>query len=190
MTDQPEATPAHLPSGTTTPTRRLATALGLLLVLVATLVAYTPAFQADFTNWDDPAYVTRNPLIRELSSENIRRMFTEVYWAAYYPLTLLSYAIEHRLVGLSPWLYHADNVLLHLGTTALLFWWVLLLEGLSEIPAQQEIRGVQLVAYTPSRKTAAVTLSSADARTRLVLLKDRVDGASIREIGPGAGRSL
>ena len=67
---------------------------------------------------------------------------------------------------------------------------VLLLEGLAEIPAQQEIRGLQLIAYAPSRKTAAVTLSSADARTQLVLIQDRQDGAAIREIDPGVRRSF
>lgn len=67
---------------------------------------------------------------------------------------------------------------------------VLLLEGLTEIPAQQEIRGVQLVAYTPSRKTAAVTLSSADARTQFVLIQDRQHGASIREINLEVRRSF
>jgi tetratricopeptide (TPR) repeat protein len=108
-------------------------ALWLLAILAVTLAAYAPAFRAHLTNWDDPAFVTANPLIQELTPASVRRIFSEVYWAAYAPLTLLSLAVEHALVGDRPWLYHATNVALHLVATGLVFWWVLLLAGRSDV---------------------------------------------------------
>lgn len=92
-----------------------------VLVVLLAAVTYLPSLGNGFTNWDDPAYILNNHLVQELSWDNLAAMFSEVYWAAYAPLTLLSYAMEYSLVGASAWLYHLDNLLLHLACTALVY---------------------------------------------------------------------
>lgn len=80
---------------------------------MAAFVAFIPALQNELTNWDDPNYIVDNPLIRSLSSENIKRIFTESYFGNYQPLHILSYAIEYHFFGISPKGYHAVSIILH-----------------------------------------------------------------------------
>ena len=92
-------------------------AWGLLLVLL-TLAAYATALRAGFI-WDDPDYLTENPLIETL--EGLRRIWFTAQTPQYYPLVFTTFWIEEKLWGLHPLGYHAVNVLLH-GAGALLVW--------------------------------------------------------------------
>ena len=85
-----------------------------------------------FTNWDDDGYITNNPLIRDLSSNGIKNIFSisSQVMGNYHPLTILSYAIEYPIAGLEPFLYHADSLLLHVADTMLVYWLVSLLTRL------------------------------------------------------------
>lgn len=82
---------------------------------------YHGALSAGFTLWDDDLYVTRNPIIRDTSWAGIARLFTEFHVCNYHPLTWLTLMGEFALVGVSPWLYHLDNLLLHV-TASWLVW--------------------------------------------------------------------
>src|SRR6056297_2935304 len=88
--------------------------LALIITVILTVTIYFPTFQNEFTNYDDDRLITENYLIRDLSVENIQQMFTEYYDNLYQPITLLSWAIEYQLVGYNHWLYHLNNLLLHL----------------------------------------------------------------------------
>ena len=90
---------------------------GLLLVLL-TLAAYATALRAGFI-WDDPDYLTENPLIETL--EGLRRIWFTTQTPQYYPLVFTTFWIEEKLWGLHPLGYHAVNILLH-GGSALLVW--------------------------------------------------------------------
>ena len=83
----------------------------LLAALV--FVAFQPALKNNFTNWDDPKYVTANPLIRNLGPEGVKEIFTTFHHGAYKPLVLLSFAVNYRLSGFTPLPYYAVNILLH-----------------------------------------------------------------------------
>ncbi|HZZ44602.1 MAG TPA: tetratricopeptide repeat protein [Tepidisphaeraceae bacterium] len=103
--------------------RRFPAFIGPLFLLFLTIVAYAPViFHAGYI-WDDPDYVIHNPLLR-----NFQGLLT--IWTSpsslpqYYPLVHTTYWIEYHLVGLSPHLYHLDNVLLH-GVSAILFYFLL-----------------------------------------------------------------
>ncbi len=102
---------------------------GLGLLAIVTLVAFAPALAAGFTNFDDHLYVVNNPLIRGLDGTHLWAMFTDRGLAHYQPLVWLSYAIEYRLVGMAPWLYHLTNIVLHI-VNALLVWRLFVLLGL------------------------------------------------------------
>jgi Flp pilus assembly protein TadD len=92
-----------------------------VVVLVATALVFMPALRCGFVNWDDPPYVTENMRVRTLSIENFQAILSEPVSGNYNPLPILTYALEYRLVGLDPWLYHLDNVLLHVACVALVF---------------------------------------------------------------------
>ena len=95
--------------------------LGLGIVLAATAFLYAPALNHQFTNWDDDRQITANPDIRDLSPQGIRKIFSSFYVSLYQPLTSLSWAVEYRLSGLNPRVYHTVNVLLHLTNILLVY---------------------------------------------------------------------
>lgn len=91
-------------------------------LVILTLALYWPVRQFELTNWDDQVYVTENAMIRGLTAQNIRSIFTEYLMGNYHPLVLLSYALEYEWAnGIDPGLMHLTNVVLHLGTGILLF---------------------------------------------------------------------
>ncbi|NNM16093.1 MAG: hypothetical protein HKO56_05495, partial [Bacteroidia bacterium] len=90
----------------------------LLAVLLITFIANSPILQNGFTNWDDPNYIIDNPLIRDFSIDNIQKIFTDVYFANYQPLHILSYLIEFQYFELDPKGYHVVSLLMHLLATA------------------------------------------------------------------------
>ncbi|MEY5049326.1 MAG: hypothetical protein RLZZ175_2685 [Bacteroidota bacterium] len=96
--------------------------IALLFLLAVTFIVYAQCFNFEFiTKWDDDFFVTKNPFITQLSWANIKSIFSTTVLNMYSPLTVLSFAIEHALVGLKPFLYHFDNVILHLLNTYILF---------------------------------------------------------------------
>src|SRR6185503_18481852 len=99
----------------------------LLCILAVTFISFIPALNNALTNWDDPRYLTDNPLIKKLSFENIRRIFTEPYFGNYQPLHIFSYALEYQLYKLNPVGYHTTSVIMHLLVTALVFRFIFLL---------------------------------------------------------------
>lgn len=94
---------------------------GIFVLLGISAFFWFPSLQNGFTNWDDHVYLTDNPLVKNLSWKNIREIFSSLLMGNYHPLVPLSYALEHSLVGLNPFLYHLDNLLLHFGNTYLLY---------------------------------------------------------------------
>jgi protein O-mannosyl-transferase len=91
---------------------------GLLLV-VAGLVAYQPAWQAGFI-WDDDFYVTGNATLRSLAGLG-KIWFQPAASPQYYPLVFTTFWVEYHLWGLHPLGYHLLNVLLH-TLNAVLLW--------------------------------------------------------------------
>ncbi len=94
---------------------------GILLIAIFT---FLPCLDNLFTNWDDPEYVLGNSLLHNLSFENIKAIFTMHLTGKYHPLTILSFAVEYHFFGLLPFLYHLDNLFLHLFNIILVFLFV------------------------------------------------------------------
>ena len=89
------------------------------LLVLATVLAYQPAWHAGFI-WDDDVYVTNNPLLT--APDGLRRIwFSLDSPSQYFPLTYTVFRIEHALWGLMPAGYHWVNILLH-AVNALLVW--------------------------------------------------------------------
>ncbi len=90
-------------------------------ILLLTFVAFLPGLSQEFTNWDDPIHLTENLSVRSLHPANLRIIFTESIQKIYIPLTTLSFAIEYHFFGYNSFIYHLENLLLHLGVTALVY---------------------------------------------------------------------
>jgi hypothetical protein len=93
------------------------------LVAATTLVAFLPALDAGFLNWDDGVNILDNHAFRGLGWHNLKWMFTTTLLAVYAPLAWLSLGVNYVLGGMDPWGYHLGNVLLH-GANAGLFYLV------------------------------------------------------------------
>jgi hypothetical protein len=47
------------------------------------------------------------------AQRSVAELFSDADYFSWYPLTLLTFRLEHAIVGMEPFLYHLDNVLLH-----------------------------------------------------------------------------
>lgn len=95
--------------------------IGLALALV-TLLAYLPATQHGFLNYDDDAYVTANATVQDgLTVAGIKWAFTGCHVSNWHPLTWLSHMVDCNLFHLNPAGHHLVNILFHAANTFLLF---------------------------------------------------------------------
>ena len=97
----------------------------LLGILTLVCVAYGNAIANGFAQ-DDPFLIEKNTGIRSLSnipSFFATDLFDGAYPAARYyrPLVPVTFALEYALVGLTPYLYHLSNVLLHALVVVLVY---------------------------------------------------------------------
>lgn len=97
-------------------------ALGVPVVLgLITFLAFLPVFWNDFVAWDDQKNLYENPDYRGLGWKQLRWMFTTNLLGHYIPLTWLSFGLDYRLWGMRPAGYHLTNLLLHIASTALVY---------------------------------------------------------------------
>ncbi|MDO8969517.1 MAG: tetratricopeptide repeat protein [Saprospiraceae bacterium] len=100
--------------------------------LLLTFLVFANTFNAGFVNWDDHGYLWLNPMVQPLGSMDLGQIFTGHTHGNYSPLVVLTYCFEHTfdtvvkpgqmsVENFQPFLYHFNNVLLHVGTTALAF---------------------------------------------------------------------
>lgn len=82
-----------------------------------------------FTNWDDGAYVTENPHIRDFSIPGLTSLWATTLRTAELSLTIFSFAVDYALWQLNPFPYHLENLLLHLANILLVFFLLRKLSG-------------------------------------------------------------
>ena len=91
-----------------------------LAALVAAVFCRVPEF--GFLTYDDNIYVTRNAYVMAgLTWKGVNWAFTNLEAGFWHPLTWLSLMLDRELYGMYAGGYHFTNVLLHLGSTWLLF---------------------------------------------------------------------
>ena len=103
----------------------------ILFICIALLAVYAPVRQQKFINLDDPAYISRNPIIQAgitpqgiLWAFNIRE--TPFYFQ---PLTYLSLMAEVEILGVNPGRHKSVNLLLHIINSIMLY---LVLKGMTQ----------------------------------------------------------
>src|SRR5262245_12513312 len=90
-------------------------------LVVAVLVVYAPVSGFDYVSYDDPTYVTENPMVsRGLSLQGIGWAFGAGRASNWHPLTWISLMLDVSLFGLQPGALHVVNVLLHAANGVLL----------------------------------------------------------------------
>jgi len=96
-------------------------------VVLSGFIIYLPSLSNEFTNWDDPGYITENQDIRDWSVNGINHLFHSYTKGNYHPITMLSLAAEYHVAALKPYMYHLDSLLLHLLTclSVTVFTWLL-----------------------------------------------------------------
>jgi tetratricopeptide (TPR) repeat protein len=96
-----------------------------LLLAIVTFLAYLPALQSGFVNFDDDRYVLPNPNVQKgLTIAGVKWAFTTFDVGNWHPLSWLSWQLDAQVFGGRPWGYHLTNLLLHVANTVLwfLFW--------------------------------------------------------------------
>lgn len=93
----------------------------MLIISITVIFIYLPAFKNDFVNLDDPGYIIKNDVIKSISWDNIKHIFSKSYMGNYHPLTMLSYMIEYKIAGLNPFIYHLTNIILHIFNSILVY---------------------------------------------------------------------
>jgi len=97
-------------------TNRRTNLLLMLLLVVGTVVIYTPALTAGFI-WDDDVHFTANEVVRRW------RGITDIWTsraAVYYPLVLTSGWALHKVAGFNPVVFHSATLGLHITNALLL----------------------------------------------------------------------
>jgi hypothetical protein len=87
-----------------------------------TLTAFWQVTQCEFTNYDDPSYVTENSHIQGgVTTEGIEWALFTGYASNWHPLTWISHMLDVQFFGLDPYRHHLVNLIFHIATTLMLF---------------------------------------------------------------------
>jgi len=100
-----------------------------LLLLLITFVVFIPSLSLHFVDWDDPEYLYKNPALEAFKTHwswgAVYEIFTSKIGANYDPLPVFTYALERCFVApnplATPFIFHLDNLLLHLCCTVCVF---------------------------------------------------------------------
>jgi len=95
--------------------------LVLLCFAFLGIALYAQTLSYDFINWDDLAYIKDNIYIRRFSWHNISALFSSLYIGEWFPIQLLSYAVDYSFWGLNPEGYHLGNIVIHILNAFLIF---------------------------------------------------------------------
>src|SRR4051812_1232989 len=100
----------------------ISTALVYLGLAGLVWLVFGQTLQHQFVAYDDPNYVSENPVVSAgFTAEGIRSAFTHPHARNWHPLTTLSHMLDCQLFGLDPAGHHFTNVLLHTCAVLLLF---------------------------------------------------------------------
>ena len=95
----------------------------LILILSGiTVIAFLPTFSNDFQlDWDDTWQVLENPLVDGASFQDVLYHFTHFWQMQYSPVNSLFYLLIARLFGMDAGAFHTACLLVHWGSTVLVY---------------------------------------------------------------------
>jgi hypothetical protein len=86
---------------------------GAIIIVLWTLIVFSPSLNNGFVDYDDSLYMSENPLIHDFSWAGLGRIFSDDK-SNLFPLPMITMAIEYHFFKLNPAIYHIDNLGLHL----------------------------------------------------------------------------
>ena len=96
--------------------------IGIILIVLLTTIAYFPLFEADFIEFDDRLYVTKNDWVRAgMTWSGTVWAFTQFHSANWHPLTWLSHMLDCEIYGMNATGHHISSLILHIMNSILLF---------------------------------------------------------------------
>jgi len=134
-------------------TRFLEISLALLPALAAFLI-YLPILGNGFA-WDDRERILQSQPLRSITPDSLRWMFTTLSGGYWMPLSWLSFALDFRMGGLDPKVFHITNMVFHALDSALVFILSLRLLGLA-----REGRGTVNVPVAATSNVPAALLAA------------------------------
>ncbi len=137
---------------------RVVAILGVCLVAF-TFAAFWPTFGNGFTDFDDPAYVTKNELVKQgLTGSGLVSAFTTVLAGNWHPLAVVSHMVDVQLFHLNAAAHHGMSLAIHalnavlvlviLNRTTRMVWSSLLVAALFAVHPLR----VESVAWVAERK--------------------------------------
>jgi Tfp pilus assembly protein PilF len=107
---------------TSIPKKYSALTWGAVGVALLAFIAYLPALQNGFVEWDDNRYVYENLMLGKWN-----RAAWAYYWGEYvmgnwHPLTMMSLSLDKTLFGAEPWGFHFTNMIFHAFNSAGVVW--------------------------------------------------------------------
>lgn len=96
--------------------------LVVFMLIILTLGVYWSVQNYEFTNFDDPVYVTQNSHVQSgITLDGFCWAFSTKYFGLWNPLVWLSFMFDYQLFGFNAGGYHWTNVIFHIFNTVLLF---------------------------------------------------------------------
>ena len=101
----------------------------LALVVLVTLIIFWPSLSLEFVNWDDPQNLLENENLTIFAYQwdwnAVKNIFKSDVMGNYNPLPIFTFAIEKyffaRNPEANPFIFHFNNLWMHLVCTALVF---------------------------------------------------------------------
>lgn len=93
----------------------------VLLLVAATLAAFSPVVQNGFVSLDDPGYIENRHVRAGLSWDGLVWAFTKSHSSNWHPLTWISHMLDVELFGMNAGAHHFESVVLHALSAAVLF---------------------------------------------------------------------
>jgi tetratricopeptide (TPR) repeat protein len=93
----------------------------IFILFLAILGTYYASLPYPFLNLDDPFYISQNPYIRDLSWKGVYNIFSCPIVDNYFPLQIISYALDYQIWHVQPFGYRLHNVILHFLNAVLVF---------------------------------------------------------------------
>jgi protein O-mannosyl-transferase len=110
------------PSISTKSNKKIILTVISFLLIIPTVIFYSPVTENDFINFDDDVYITSNHNIQSgITWKNIKWAFTATYANNWHPLTWLSHLCDIEMFGLNSSGHHFTNLIFHIIAILLLF---------------------------------------------------------------------
>jgi len=96
--------------------------IAILVIIITSFIVFSPTVNSEFINLDDNKFITENPLVNGEMENAITEAFQKHLYSPWYkPLVYLSWQAEYEISEGQPWLFHLNNLLLHIINSVLAF---------------------------------------------------------------------